>query len=173
MKYDLVRTETQEKIAARLMYSFVCLPANSWTIQKLSHANIACILGGWYCGIEPYYLKAIPRINNQQENLIEILKHNELLGSIDVPDDIESVRHVLRMHKLLVEFELEFPNEFRVASDLIYCQGDEDTSELATEFIDESNSHCRTAVDQTRASWDSFLGEFLKFCPAKDIQIAA
>lgn len=173
MKYDLVRTEDQDLLENRLMHSFICLPTNPWSIQKLSHFNIACILGGWYCGQEPHNLRAIPRINGATENLIEILKHKELIGSIDIPDDIEILRHVIRMHKSLIEFELDFPDTFKALSDMIYCLGNDEISELANEFIDESVYHCRTALDQSRDAWSDFLGQFLNFCPANQMQLSA
>lgn len=173
MKYDLVRTEKQNKLESRLIHSFICLPFNPWSIQKLSHLNIACILGGWYCGIEPYNLIAIPRINGAQENLIEILKHKEVIGSIEIPDDIEVVRHVIRMHKALIEFELEFPDTFKALSDMIYCLGNDEISELADDFISESVYYCQSALDHSRDAWSDFLAEFLNFCPANQMQLSA
>jgi hypothetical protein len=173
MKYDLVRTEDQNKLESRLIHSFICLPTNPWSIQKLSHSNIACILGGWYCGVEPYNLKVIPRINGAKENLIEILKHKELIGSIEIPDDMEVVRHVIRMHKVLIEFELDFPDTFKALSDMIYCLGNDEISELADDFISESVYHCRAALDQSRDAWSDFLAEFLNFCPANKMQLSA
>jgi hypothetical protein len=173
MKYDLVRTEDQNKLESRLMHSFICLPCNPWSIQRLSHSNIACILSGWYYGTEPYNLKAIPRINGTQENLIEILKHQELIGSIEIPDDIEVVRHVIRMHKVLIEFELDFPDTFRALSDMIYSLGNDEISELADDFISESIDHCQTALVQSRDAWSDFLGEFLNFRPANQMRLSA
>ena len=173
MKFDLVRTESQNKLESRLMHSFISLPTNPWSIQKLSHLNIACILSGWYYGIEPYKLKAIPRINGTQENLIEILKHQELIGSIEIPDDIEVLRHVIRMHKALIEFELDFPDIFKGISDMIYCLGNEEIPELVDDFIYESVCHCRTALDHCRDAWSDFLAQFLNFCPANQMQLSA
>ena len=173
MKYDLVRIESQNKLESRLMHSFICLPSNPWSIQKLSHSNIACILSGWYYDVEPYTLKAIPRIHNTQEDLIEILKYQELIGSIEIPDDIEVVRHVIRMHKVLIEFELDFPDTFKALSDMIYCLGNDEVSELAEDFISESIYHFRTALDQSRNAWSDFLAQFLHFCPADQMRLSA
>lgn len=161
MKYDLVRTENVDEIQKRLLHSFIHLPTNPWSIHQLSHSNIACVLSGWYCGVEPYFLKAIPRIDDIQENLLEILKYQELVGSIEIPDNIEVIRHVLRMHKVLIEFEIDFPDSFQAISDMIYCLGSDKVSELADEFVDESIFHCRTALDHSRDAWGNFLGEFL------------
>ena len=173
MKYDLVRTENQNELESRLIHSFICLPTNPWSIQKLNHETMACILGGWYCGEEPHTLKAIARINNQQENLIEILKHQGLIGSIEIPDDIELVRHVIRMHKTLIEFEIDFPDTFKVISEMIYCLGNDDISALANDFISESIYHCETALGQSRDAWSDFLGEFLNFCPQRENRMSA
>lgn len=173
MKYDLVRTEKQSGLEGRLMHSFICLPPNPWSIQRLSHANIACILSGWYCGREPYCLKAIPRINGTQEDLIEILKHQELIGSIEIPDDIEVVRQVIRMHKAFIEFEIDFPDIFKGISDMIFCLGNDEVSDLADDFISESVYHCRTALDQSRDAWSDFVAQFLNFCPANEMKLSA
>lgn len=173
MKYDLVITKDQNKLESRLMHSFICVPNNPWSIQRLSHSNIACILSGWYCGIEPYQLRAIPRIDGARENLIEILKHQELIGSIEIPDDIEVVRHVIRMHKVLIDFELDFPDTFKALSDMIYCLGNDEVSELADDFIGESIYHCRTALDQSRDAWSDFVAQFLNFCPADQMKLSA
>lgn len=173
MKYDLVRTENVDELEKRLMHSFIHLPTNPWSIQKLSHSNMASLLTGWYCGIEPFFIKAISRIDDKQENLLEILRQQELIGSIEIPDDIEVVRHVIRMHKTLIEFELDFPDNFKAISDMIYCQGNEKVSELADEFIGESIHHCRTALDHSRDAWGNFLGEFLIFCPAEKMKLSA
>ena len=173
MKYDLVRTENINELERRLIHSFIHLPTNPWSIHQLSHSNIASVLSGWYCDLDPYFLKAIPRIADKQENLIEILKHQELIGSIEIPDNIEVVRHVIRMHKTLIEFELDFPDSFRAIADMIYCLGNEEVSELADDFIGESIHYCQTALDHSRDAWGNFLGGFLHFCPAEKMKLSA
>jgi hypothetical protein len=173
MKYDLVRSEDDKGLEGRLIDSFIRLPTNPWSLQKLSHSNTACVLVAWHCGMDPLSLKVIPRTPEGKEDFFEILRNKELIGSIEIPDDIEVVMHVLRMHKALIELELDFPNVFAGISNMIYCLGNDDISELADEFVRESSFNYQTALEHSRDSWNSFLGEFLNFCPAKDMRLAA
>ena len=164
MKYDILLSE-QNQVPDPIIDAYFKVPANPYIFYKIDLEKSIKILAAEL--IDHCYsdLILVPRLDNDQFNVYELLKSPHIIGSIEGNWNKESSIHLLRIRKCINESNHNLIEKINYFPELIALEDDRETSNLVENFISHSYKNLDSLEIKMWACWINLLESYLSFKP--------
>ena len=168
MDYDIFETELEEQIP--LIKAFYELEINPWVFNKLQTVDTVHILTSFLLDTLYTHIVIKPKIKGDKFDLCAIIKDGlKFLGTVSASENIHVLRHITRIHKVIMSREYQLPREIYDFVDILSIDGSSEFSLLLRRFIASAEESQQEAEDSLIRNWMSALDEFFKIRMAIEI----
>jgi hypothetical protein len=168
VNYDIFETEVYEQVP--LIKAFYELELNPWIFNKLQTVDALRILLSFLLDTPYPHIVIKPKIKGDKCDLFNAIKDGlKFLGTVDVEDNILVLRHITRIHKLILSHSYQLPQEIYCFEDILSIDGSPEFSSLLNQFINSTEKDHDRVVCALNQKWTNTLDNFFKIQIAKEI----
>ena len=168
MDYDIFETKLEEQIP--LIKAFYELEINPWVFNKLQTVDAVHILTSFLLDTPYKHIVIKPKIKGDKFDLCAIIKDGlKFLGTVSTSENIYVLRHIARIHKVIMSRSYQLPRELYDFGDILSIDGSPEFSLLLRRFIASGEESQQEAEDSLIRNWMSALDEFFKIRIAIEI----
>jgi hypothetical protein len=167
MKYDILLNNHDDEQRDIVIESYFHTSINPYIFGKLDLEKSLLILTTELVEYPYYEIKLVPRLDNDQINIFELVKSPKIIATIEGDWTKDTAIHLLRIKKCCYDSNYNLLEKINFMPEIIAIDNDQGTSELVDEFIQYTHNHIQSLERKIYRRWKDLIRSYLSFKEAK------
>lgn len=162
MKYDILLNDKDEQRDI-VIESYFHTSINPYIFNKLNLEKSLLILSTELVKYRYFDIKLVPRLDNGQINIFEIVKSPIIIGTIEGNWTKDTAIHLLRIKKCCYDSNYNLLEKINYLPEIIAIDDDSDSSKLVDKFIQHTHDHIYSLERKVMRRWKNLIRSYLSF----------
>lgn len=162
MKYDILLSKENEEIDI-VIESYFQTSINPYIFNKINLEKSLLILSSELVEYCYFDIRLVPRLNNDQINILELVKSPKIIATIEGEWTKDTAIHLLRIKKCIFDSNFNLIEKINFFPEIIAIDNDPDSAELVNEFIGFTEDHIDSFKRKVFRRWQNLIRSYLSF----------